>query len=59
MISIGVAGIIDETSLIYDKGKLVLQIPHAHANMNGERLARRFAQLGELIERQTEIRLVP
>ena len=59
MISIGMAGIIDETRLVYEKGKLVLLLPQAHANMNGERLARRFAQLGDLIERQTEIRLVP
>lgn len=57
MISIGMAGIIDETQLLYEKGKLVLVVPQAYAAMNGERLARRFQTLGELLERQTEIRL--
>ena len=57
MISIGMAGIIDETQLLYEKGKLVLLVPEAYAAMNGERLARRFQTLGELLERQTEIRL--
>ena len=56
MISIGMAGIIDETQLFYDKGKLVLLIPPAYQAMNGERLARRFDALGQLLERPTEIR---
>ena len=59
MISIGMAGIIDETRLVYEKGRLVLLLPQAHASMNGERLARRFEQLGQLLERPTEIRVVP
>jgi len=57
MISIGMAGIIDETQLAFEKGKLVLCIPQAYAAMNGERLARRFQTLGEMLERPTEIRL--
>ena len=59
MISIGMAGIIDETQLLYEQDKLVLLLPKAHSSMNGERLARRFEQLGQLLERVTEIRLKP
>ncbi len=56
MISIGMPGIIDETQLFYEKGKLVLVIPPAYQAMNGERLARRFESLGQLLERPTDIR---
>ncbi len=57
MLSIGVAGVIDETPLSYDGGKLVLTIPKAYAGMDGERLRRRFAALAELLEREPEIRI--
>ncbi len=57
MLSIGMSGIIDETELSYDKNKLVLTIPQAYANMDGERLSRRFETLGTLLERSTEIRI--
>jgi exopolyphosphatase / guanosine-5'-triphosphate,3'-diphosphate pyrophosphatase len=57
MISIGMAGIIDETQIVYERNQLVLVIPEAHAAMNGERLARRFQTLGELLERPTAIRV--
>jgi exopolyphosphatase / guanosine-5'-triphosphate,3'-diphosphate pyrophosphatase len=57
MISIGMPGIIDETQLLHDKGKLVLIVPQVHEAMNGERLARRFETLGQLLERPTEIRI--
>jgi exopolyphosphatase / guanosine-5'-triphosphate,3'-diphosphate pyrophosphatase len=57
MLSIGVAGVIDETPLSYDGDKLVLTIPKAYAAMDGERLRRRFAVLAELLERLPEIRL--
>jgi exopolyphosphatase / guanosine-5'-triphosphate,3'-diphosphate pyrophosphatase len=59
MLSIGTAGIIDETQVLIDRGKLVLILPQAHARLNGERLARRFDQLGQLLELPTEIRLNP
>ena len=45
MLSIGVAGVIDETPLRYDGDKLVLSIPKAYAGMDGERLRRRFDAL--------------
>ena len=57
MLSIGVAGVIDETPLSYDGGKLVLTIPKAYAGMDGERLRRRFGVLAELVEREPEIRI--
>jgi exopolyphosphatase/guanosine-5'-triphosphate,3'-diphosphate pyrophosphatase len=57
MLSIGVAGVIDETQLSYEGNKLVLSIPKAYAGMDGERLRRRFAALAELLEREPEIRI--
>lgn len=57
MLSIGMAGVIDETPLSYAGNKLVLSIPKAHADMDGERLRRRFAALAELLEREPEIRI--
>jgi exopolyphosphatase/guanosine-5'-triphosphate,3'-diphosphate pyrophosphatase len=58
MLSIGVAGVIDETPLSYEGNKLVLTIPKAYAGMDGERLRRRFAALAELLEREPEIRIL-
>jgi exopolyphosphatase/guanosine-5'-triphosphate,3'-diphosphate pyrophosphatase len=57
MLSIGRAGIIDETPLSYEGDKLVLTVPKAHAALDGERLRRRFAALAELLERVPEIRV--
>ena len=59
MISIGMPGIIDETRLVHDKGKLVLDVPAAYAAMDGERLSRRFETLGALLETPTVIRIRP
>jgi exopolyphosphatase/guanosine-5'-triphosphate,3'-diphosphate pyrophosphatase len=57
MLSIGVAGVIDETPLSYEGHKLVLTIPKAYAGLDGERLHRRFEALAELLEREPEIRI--
>jgi exopolyphosphatase/guanosine-5'-triphosphate,3'-diphosphate pyrophosphatase len=57
MLSIGTAGVIDETPLSYEDNKLVLTIPKAYAGLDGERLRRRFAVLAELLEREPEIRI--
>ncbi len=57
MISIGMPGIIDETQLSYEKGRLVLVVPKSYAAMDGERLTRRFETLGALLEKATEIRI--
>ncbi len=57
MLSIGIAGVIDETPLTYEANKLVLTIPKAYGGMDGERLRRRFEALAELLERVPEIRI--
>jgi exopolyphosphatase/guanosine-5'-triphosphate,3'-diphosphate pyrophosphatase len=56
MLSIGVAGVIDETPLSYEGDKLVLTIPKAYAGLDGERLRRRFESLAQLLEKVPEIR---
>ena len=57
MLSIGRPGIIDETPLAYERGKLVLTLPKAHAALDGERVRRRFAALAQLLESDLEIRV--
>ena len=57
MLSIGRPGIIDETPLSYDKEKLVLRLPRAHAALDGERMRRRFHTLARLLERDLEVRI--
>jgi exopolyphosphatase/guanosine-5'-triphosphate,3'-diphosphate pyrophosphatase len=56
MMSIGVAGIIDETRLSYEKGKLVFNIPKSYRDLDGERLRRRFDALCSLLEVNPEVR---
>ena len=58
MLSIGVAGVIDETPLSYEGNKLVLSIPRAYAGLDGERLRRRFEALAELLDCQPELRFL-
>lgn len=57
MLSIGRPGIIDETPLAYEKGKLVLNLPKTHVALDGERLRRRFSTLAQLLARDLEIRI--
>ncbi len=57
MLSIGMPGIIDETPLCYDSGRLVLTIPPAYAALDGERLRRRFEALAGLLKMPGEVRL--
>lgn len=57
MLSIGRPGIIDEIPLAYERSKLVLSLPRAHAVLDGERVRRRFAALAQLLERELEIRV--
>ncbi|MEQ1669632.1 MAG: exopolyphosphatase, partial [Hyphomicrobium sp.] len=57
MLSIGTAGVIDETRLIYEGDKLVLEIPQQYAGLDGERLRRRFEQLAALVGKTGAIRL--
>jgi exopolyphosphatase/guanosine-5'-triphosphate,3'-diphosphate pyrophosphatase len=57
MLSIGRPGIIDKTPLAYESGRLVLVLPKALAALDGERLRRRLAVLGELLERPADVRI--
>jgi exopolyphosphatase / guanosine-5'-triphosphate,3'-diphosphate pyrophosphatase len=59
MLSIGRPGIIDETTLSYERDRLVLSLPRTYAALDGERLRRRFAVLASLLERVPEVRLAP
>jgi exopolyphosphatase/guanosine-5'-triphosphate,3'-diphosphate pyrophosphatase len=56
MLSIGRPGIIGTTPLAYDRGRLTLTLPKAHAALDGERLRRRLVVLGDLLERAGEVR---
>jgi exopolyphosphatase / guanosine-5'-triphosphate,3'-diphosphate pyrophosphatase len=57
MLSIGRPGIIGQTPLAYERGTLVLRLPRAQAALDGERLRRRLAVLGELLECEAEVRI--
>ncbi len=57
MLSIGVAGVIDETPLSLEPGRLVLTLPATYAGLDGERLRRRLDSLAALIDRTAEVRL--
>jgi exopolyphosphatase/guanosine-5'-triphosphate,3'-diphosphate pyrophosphatase len=56
MLSVGMPGMIDETPLSYEDGRLVLSIPPAHAALDGERLRRRFEALAALLDRPGVVR---
>ena len=58
MLSIGMAGVISRTSLQYEKKSLVLRIPSVLRDLDGERLARRFSILRDLLGVKGEIRFV-
>jgi exopolyphosphatase / guanosine-5'-triphosphate,3'-diphosphate pyrophosphatase len=58
MISIGMPGVIDETRLTYRGDKLILTLPKQHADLDGERLRRRFESLAAVLGRVGEIRIV-
>jgi exopolyphosphatase / guanosine-5'-triphosphate,3'-diphosphate pyrophosphatase len=58
MLSIGRAGVIGDTRLRIDKERLTLDIPPAHAALDGERFRRRFDALAGLADRKAEVRLI-
>jgi exopolyphosphatase / guanosine-5'-triphosphate,3'-diphosphate pyrophosphatase len=58
MLSIGRPGVIDETRLRIGKDTLVLELPGAHAALDGERFRRRFEALALLTDRKAEVRMV-
>lgn len=59
MLSIGVGGVIEDTPVRVEPGRLVLTLPKAYVSLDGERLRRRFGQLAELLERTLEVETGP
>ncbi|MDO9382451.1 MAG: Ppx/GppA phosphatase family protein [Hyphomicrobiaceae bacterium] len=56
MVSIGMPGVIDETPLSFEDGKLVLTLPKSYASLDGERLRRRMESLAALLQLTAEVR---
>jgi exopolyphosphatase/guanosine-5'-triphosphate,3'-diphosphate pyrophosphatase len=57
MLSIGRSGTLGRTRLSYEDGAIVLSIPEDLADLNGERLRRRFAGLAGLLGSEPVIRV--
>jgi exopolyphosphatase / guanosine-5'-triphosphate,3'-diphosphate pyrophosphatase len=57
MLSIGMPGVIVETSLKLEGQRLVLRLPKAHAGLDGERLRRRLAALGDLVDKPVHVHI--
>ena len=57
MLSIGLPGVIDMTPLSIEGDTLVLKIPEVFADLDGERLRRRFGVLAGQLEKKSEIRI--
>jgi exopolyphosphatase/guanosine-5'-triphosphate,3'-diphosphate pyrophosphatase len=55
MISASMPGVLPNTPLLVEKGKLVLRLKGKYAAIAGERVATRMRQLGRLIGRDAEI----
>ncbi len=58
-LSINMPGIINQTAIGYDKGRLVLQLPPGLEMLNGESLRRRFKALANFLNCEPEIRIGP
>src|SRR5262249_52867341 len=58
MLSIGRPGIIDKTPIVYERDRLILRLPKALGALDGEGLRRRLAFLGELLERDVDVRVL-
>jgi exopolyphosphatase / guanosine-5'-triphosphate,3'-diphosphate pyrophosphatase len=58
MLSVGVAGVIDETPLSLEPERLTLSLPLTYAGLDGERLRRRLETLAQLLDRQGNIRFI-
>jgi exopolyphosphatase/guanosine-5'-triphosphate,3'-diphosphate pyrophosphatase len=56
-LSAGMKGVLPQTSLAYDDGKLVLQLPPELAALDGEQLKRRLRSVAREIGLQPEVRI--
>jgi exopolyphosphatase/guanosine-5'-triphosphate,3'-diphosphate pyrophosphatase len=59
MMSMGLAGIIDETLLDYEGARLVLSIPKPQMMLAGDRLQRRLESLARLVDCTPELKIIP
>ncbi len=55
MLSAGMPGVVDETPIEFKDGRLVLELPRAHANLAGERVDRRLATLAKLFQCESTV----
>jgi exopolyphosphatase/guanosine-5'-triphosphate,3'-diphosphate pyrophosphatase len=58
-LSINMPGIINQTTIGYNKGNLVLQLPAKLETLDGEEIRRRFKGLALLLNSEPEIRIEP
>jgi exopolyphosphatase/guanosine-5'-triphosphate,3'-diphosphate pyrophosphatase len=57
MISAAMPGVLPNTPLTYEGNRLIWTLPEPYANLEGERVERRFKTLASLLEREPEIRV--
>lgn len=57
MVSAAMPGVLPHTPLSYEGDRLVWTLPEPYADLEGERVTRRFKTLANLVDREPEIRL--
>ena len=57
MVSAAMPGVLTNTPIRYEGNRLVWALPEPYANLEGERVERRFKQFAELLDRDAEIRV--
>jgi exopolyphosphatase/guanosine-5'-triphosphate,3'-diphosphate pyrophosphatase len=57
MVSAAMPGVLPNTPLTYEGNRLIWTLPEPYANLEGERVERRFKTLATLLEREPEIRV--
>jgi exopolyphosphatase/guanosine-5'-triphosphate,3'-diphosphate pyrophosphatase len=57
MVSGAMPGVLPNTPLTYEGNRLIWTLPEPYANLEGERVERRFKTLANLLEREPEIRV--
>ncbi|HUU67027.1 MAG TPA: exopolyphosphatase [Methyloceanibacter sp.] len=57
MVSAAMPGVLPNTPLSYEGNRLIWLLPEPYANLEGERVERRFKTLCNLLEREPEIRV--
>ncbi|MBB4302191.1 exopolyphosphatase/guanosine-5'-triphosphate,3'-diphosphate pyrophosphatase [Rhodobium orientis] len=58
LISAAMPGVMPKTTVRRRNGDLVLELPKEFADLDGERLRKRFSQLGRLMDLSTEVEIV-